>query len=206
MIKRLALAALLGLTLSTPALAQQMPSPEEIDKKVKETLDSLPKVEAKLEGVCTFVYPEVPSDPKEIAKRIGGSAGAPAGVDIDSLAKQYGPMVQKYLAKHLQRFGKLKVETPFKVRSKTVPKGDHEFGFLIQGNTVKDQRIAAVIIYVEGEKKPIAIKMKAKKAPMQEKLEIELKKDKKKDDRFHIFTKFLQTIGRSGSAMKIEKS
>jgi hypothetical protein len=174
-----------------------LPSPQEIDKRVKEEIDKLPDTIATLEGVVTFTYKAVPSDPKEIAKQVGNSSGLPPGIDIDQVSKQYAPMIQGMLTKHLATAGTLEAHRAIKVRSKTIPVGKHRFGF-----TFKGQMIAAIIVRIEGKKKPIKIDLKSKRSGLQDALKISCEFDKDKDDQFHVLVGFMRGVSKTRRVLK----
>ncbi|MDF1660809.1 MAG: hypothetical protein P1V97_03500 [Planctomycetota bacterium] len=181
---------------SSTCFAQGLPSPKEIDRRIKEGLATLPDTTAELEGVLKFTYKAIPSDPKAIAKLAGADQGLPPGMDIDAIAKQYGPMIQQKLNQHLQVAGTLEAFEEVKVKSKKISKGKHKFGFLFKG-----QSIAGMVIYVGKKKVLLKFKSKGVKTPA-EALKIVVERDKKKTDRVHVGLAFLKQVSKSREYFK----
>lgn len=186
--------------LSSPAFAQGLPSPKEIDRRIKEGLAQLPDTTAELEGVLKFTYKAIPSDPKKVAELAGAGQGLPPGVDIDQIAKQYGPMIQAKLNQHLQVAGTLEAFQEVKVKSKKIPEGKHKFGFVFKGQT-----IAGMVVYVGKKKILLKFKSKGVKKPAEE-LKIVVERDKKKSERVHVGLTFLKQVSKSREYFKTSSS
>jgi hypothetical protein len=199
--KLLFITASLCLT-SSVCFAQGIPSPAEIDERVKKALEDLDDTTTEIAEVLKLTYKAVPADPKKLAQMATGGS-LPPGVDIDQVAKQYGPMIQATLAKHLRVAGTLEALQDLKVKSKKIPVGKHKFGFAFKG-----QNIVALVVYPEidgKKKKPIIIKIKSKRIKAPQALKIELEEDSKKPERIKFKLAFLYQIGKSSGYFKKAK-
>jgi len=182
----------------------KMPSREEIDAKIKAALDGLPETTAAHEdGIVTFKYKSIPMDPKEVAELAGmgkNTPGVPKGVNVDGYIKQYGPMIQQKLNEYLANAGTVVVTKEFKLRSKTIPVGEHKFGLAFKG-----EKVAALIIFGEKIGKKVVVKLKAKKLGTPSAFVIKVVKDKKKpEERFNVLVAFGRWKGKGRSPFKIE--
>lgn len=180
--------------------AQGMPSPQQIEAMIQQGLEQIPETTSEIEGLVKFTYKPIPTDPKDLAKMAGSSL--PAGLGSpEQLAKQYAPMIQKYLNKYLADAGTMEVAEgkTLKLRSKTIPAGKHKFGFLVKGQVIK----AMVIRYKEGDKeKSLKLGFKSKKTQASQDLKITPAKDKKKPDRIYINLNFYFQVSRSAGYFK----
>jgi hypothetical protein len=172
-----------------PGGMPKIPTREEIEKRIKAELEKLPKVTAEHGGV-KITYREVPSDPAELIKR---GIQIPPGMNVDQLVKQYGPMVQPIINKHMQEIGTLETTATLRYRSKKIPEGSYTFGVVFNNITP-----TGLLIQGGKLKKPvgIALKRKATKQPVRA-LQIQMKEEKKKKDYFRIYLGFHLTVGKT---------
>jgi len=130
-----ALALSLGIFGASTAFAQgmpQMPTPQEIDRRIQEEMDKLPVRKVEHE-VMTIEYREMPTDITELVKRAAGGQ-VPQGVNIDQLMKQYMPMARPYVEKHAAKLGTVKVTKSVKCKSLTLkPDEIYDFGLVLDG-------------------------------------------------------------------------
>lgn len=199
-----------GLSLSVVAVgvpeahAQGMPSPDEIERRVREELDRVPDKTVEFEGLAKVTYKPIPTDPKEIIKNNPQLAGQlPPNINIDAYIKQYEPQIQEYLNEYMKDIATFEALEDLKFRSKRIPKGKYQLGLEFVG-----AGIVGAVISGEGLKKPIAIRFKAGELdPPAKELSIELETDEKEEKKgrqaFRIMTKFNR--GQGGSASSIRK-
>lgn len=166
-----------------------MPSKQEIEKKIKEYLDSLPDREAEM-GRIKVIYKPVPSDPAEIIKATGQ---IPAGANVDQAVKQYLPLARPYIAKALGEIGKLIADIEFKYKSSKLVPAEYVFGVVLD----ESAEMIPVAIRLSGKtlKAPVTIPLKPTQATQPyASLTVELKAGKKEGE-FSIEVGFGKVLG-----------
>lgn len=170
----------------------QMPSKEEIEKRIKEEMDKLPTETAEIEGV-KITYKAVPTDPLEIVKQSGQ---LPPGQNPDQAAKQFMPLARPYIEKNMAEIGSFVAEREVKFKSVKLKPGTYTFGVSVD---MTDLVPVAVLISGGDLKKPIAIPLKngAAKSPYAT-LKIELTTSKSSANDFVIGVGFAKILGVTG--------
>lgn len=196
----LPLAALaLVLLLADVAAAQappggfNMPSKEEIEKRVKEEMDKLPSETTEIDGV-KIEYKAVPTDPLEIVKRSGQ---LPPGMNPDQAAKQFLPLARPYVEKNMAEIGTLTCTRDVTLKSLKLKAGTYTFGLGVD----MTELVPITVIFSGGDlKKPVALPLKrgAAKTP-HDTLKVELAGVKKKDDEFTIGVGFAKVDALAGN-------
>ena len=156
--------------------AAGMPSKQEIEKRIKDYLDSLPDRTAEM-GRIKVIYKPVPSDPVEIVK---ASGQLPAGVDPEKAAKQYLPLARPYVEKAMGEIGKLIADIEFKWKSTKFVPAEYVFGVVVDG-----PEMTPVAIRLAGKslKAPVVIPLKATPATQPyASLTVEVKAGKKEGE------------------------
>ena len=154
------------------AFAQIPPGvdPGQVEKKIQEYLEALPKGKLELEGI-DLVYRKIPSDPVEVVNRVVDERWR-------ELVKEYVSTVESKLHSFLEEAGTLETrrEITVKKKKKKVPAGKYTFGiFLDKGVPVY------VGISGKGLEDPIRIPFRTRKGlPQLEELKIEGKIKRKK--------------------------
>lgn len=133
-----------------------IPSKQEIEKRLEEEFNKLPDETAELEGV-KVVYKAIPTDPKEALK---SSGQLPPGSDPEQVAKQFAPMARPYIEKYAGKVGKLTVEKEFKYRATKVVPGEYTFGLVMD-----DLTPVAVSITGGSLRAPLQVPIAAGKPP-----------------------------------------
>ncbi len=194
----LSLVVVLGLASAAEAQAPpgggypQMPSKEEIERRIKEEMDKLPSETAEIEGV-TITYKAVPTDPLEIVKQSGQ---LPPGQNPDQAAKQFLPLARPYIEKNMAEIGTLVATREVKIKSVKLKPGSYTFGVSVD---MTDLIPVAVLISGGDLKKPLAVPLKngAAKSPYAT-LKIELTTPKSSTSEFVIGVGFAKVLGVAG--------
>lgn len=118
--------------------AAGMPSRQEIEKRIKEYLDSRPEVRAEW-GRITITYKAVETDPVELLKNSGQ---LPPNVKPDLAAKQFLPLAKPYIEKYMGEIGKLTADVEFKYKSAKLAPAEYTFGLVMQDLTPVAVKIA----------------------------------------------------------------
>ncbi|GIW71786.1 MAG: hypothetical protein KatS3mg102_1328 [Planctomycetota bacterium] len=129
-----AAATLLALGLAAPARAQggPMPTPAEIERRIKQEIERLPSATATNDALA-IRYKQVPTDPKEVIRRAVAAGQLPPGIDPDQAVQQFLPVARPYIEKAMGEIGTVKVLRPLAYRSQKLPAGEYVFGLLMQG-------------------------------------------------------------------------
>jgi hypothetical protein len=110
----------------------QMPSKQEIEKKIKEQIDNLSDSEAEW-SKWKVVYKKVPSDPVEIIK---SSGQLPAGGNAEAAAKQFMPIARPYIMKTMAEIGKLIANEDFTAGHTKLAAAEYGFGVLVNDDLI----------------------------------------------------------------------
>lgn len=182
---------------------------ERVKQAIQQLVASAPETTVELKGLLKITYKKVPTDPKQVAETLGkqmGGGGAPAGVDMDGMIKQYEPEIAQMLNENLTDIGKFEVLVPLKVKSKTIPVGEWRFGIEFEG-----ERPAALVLRGDGlpGKKPLPIRLKTRSVDLQKELLIEIKEPKKQKEgaeNFELQVTFLRFQAKSASKLERGKT
>ncbi len=111
-----------------------LPSPQEIERRVREEVEKLPLVRVEDE-VFAIAYRRVPLDPQAVVERVVARAAGrlPQGIDPQQAAKQLLPMARPYIERAYAEIGTLEVRVPVKYRSGTLPAGEYVLGLVMKG-------------------------------------------------------------------------
>lgn len=216
---RLLAASCLALALCAPAaLAQGKPpaggmppgiDPAAIKEKVKQAIQQLvasaQEETVEVSGICKITYKKIPTDPKRVAEILGQQmgGGAPAGVDMDGMIKQYEPQIAEMLNENLTDIGKLEALVPLKLKSKTIPVGEWRIGLEFEGERPASLTVRGDELPQKG--KPIPIRLKTRPVDLQKELTIELKEPKKQKEgaeTFEIQISFMRNQAKSASKLE----
>ena len=216
---RLLPASCLALLLCAPAaLAQGKPpggglppgmDPAAIKERVKQAIQQLvasaQEETIEIAGICKITYKKIPTDPKRVAEILGQQmgGGAPAGVDVDGMIKQYEPQIAEMLNENLTDIGKIEPLVPLKLKSKTIPVGEWRIGLEFEGERPASLTIRGDELPNKG--KPIQIRLKTRAVDLQKELTIELKEPKKQKEgaeTFEIQLSFMRFQAKSASKLE----
>ena len=182
--------------------------PNMIKQRVKDALprvlEAAPSETIEIEGLVKLTYKKVPTNPQKIGEALGqdlggaGGGGIPAGIDINQYMGMFENDIAEILNSFLEDFGTLEVKKELKVKSKTIPIGEHKVGLVFEG-----ERPVALRIFNEDKEKlekPIDIRLKTRSVDLQDELKIELKEPKKQKEgkeKFEIVLSFLRFAAKS---------
>ena len=191
-----ALAAALMFGLASSGIAQippgggNIPSKEEIEKRIEEEFAKLPDETAEIEG-ARLLYKAIPTDPVEVIK---ASGQLPAGANPDAVAKQFLPMARPYVEKYLGAIGKLELKKEVtlksgKLKAKLAP-ATYDFGLVME-------ELVPIAIRISGGelKAPLTVPLRTEQvAEHAATLKIELRPSKVKGE-FAIEVRFAKVHG-----------
>lgn len=181
---------------------------ERVKQAIQQLVASAPEETVEMKGLLKITYKKIPTDPKRVAEILGQQmgGGAPAGVDMDGMIKQYEPQIAEMLNDNLRDIGKMEVLVPLKVKSKTIPVGEWRLGLEFDG----EKPVALVVSGDElPKKKPIPIRLKTKPVDMQKELLIEVKEPKKQKEGAEVFelqVSVLRNLAKSASKLERAKA
>lgn len=192
----LALLALAG----GSALAQnipQMPSKEEIERRVEEELSKLPSKKAESE-VIAIEYKELPTDPVSIVQKVAAGQ-LPPGMNAEQASKQFLPMARPYIEKYAQKLGTLTPKSEVKYKSTTLSEGvTYEFGLIMDDLLPIGLRIAG-----EDLKRPLTIPLRTGAGPSKvDPMQVEVLADKSSAKKFKLVVHFGERLGATPTTFK----
>jgi len=173
-----------------------------------QVIENSPEETLKIEGVVTIKYKKIPTDPQKVADALGkdlGGKALPPGVDINQYIGMFEQEITALLNESLKDVGTFEAHVPLKVKSKTIPVGEHRFGVEFEG-----ERPKAVLVFNADEEKlpkPIEIRVKTRSSELQEELKVELKEpknQKKGDEKFELRLAFLRFEAKSQSKVEVD--
>jgi hypothetical protein len=151
----------------------QMPSKQEIEKHIKDYLDSCSTADAEWQKV-KISYKQIPSDPTEVLKSTGA---LPQGAKGDAAMKQFMPMARPYIDKYMGELGTFTNDVEVSVGKVKLAPAQYTFGLVVQ-----DLAPVQIKITGKGLKAPVTVPLKASAAKTPyAKLAIEVKEGKKDD-------------------------
>ena len=199
----------LGVLAAPAAHAQQppnMPSREEILAKIQEAMPKLlersPEESLEVAGVCKLTYKQIPTEPSKIAEALGEDLGGrqlPPGQKIDQYIGMFKNEITEALNEIMSNVGTFEALQPIKVKSKTIPVGEHRIGLVFEG----EKPVGIRIFNEDPEKleKPIDIRLKTKSIDAQESLALQIKEPKKQKEgaeSFEIRVACLRFLAKTG--------
>lgn len=182
-------------------------------KRIKEALpqviENAPEETLELKGVVKITYKKIPTDPKKVGEALGKDLGGkvlPPGIDINQYIGMFEGEITAILNDALKDVGTFEALVELKIKSKTVPVGEHRFGIKFEG-----ERPVALVIFNADKtklKKPIEIRLKTRSIDLQEELTIKIKepkKQKKGKEKFKLELAFMRFKARSKSDAKVKR-
>ena len=126
----LALALALAVVAAPRALAQQMPTKQQIEKELESAFAKIPEEKTETADVASLSYKPIPTDALTAVQDSGQQL--PPGTNADQAAKQFGPMAKPYIEKVAGKLGTLTVKVALKAKSVTLAPGDYSFGLIME--------------------------------------------------------------------------